>query len=107
MHEKENLLDRFKRWYRRQPEVVVFQPIKIDKTPQPVPFEVRLEHRKVKGFILRQDEDSRALSPRGSSMHVSVPSKWVELLPSELKPFLVQVQNHVGIAYLPQESLSR
>lgn len=99
-----HVLDRLKKWYRGQPEIIVYQPIKVERTPQPTPFQLILEDKRVKGFILRKDESARKLSKRGDSFEVSVPKSWVTHFKGKLKPFLIQVQNSLGICYMEAEN---
>jgi len=97
------LQKRIKAKWDKQPDIYVFQPIRIKENPKPVPFQVEIENKKLKGFILRQDEKPMTISQRGSSKGLVIPSKWVNPLNPKLKPYLIQVQNQIGIVFFPED----
>lgn len=99
----EGLWNRIKNWWNRQPEIIVYQPIQINSNPEPIPFEVNIQGQKTKGLILRIDETPRVISKRGDSFQISIRKNWVQYLPPSLPSFLIQVQDKIGIVFMPEE----
>jgi hypothetical protein len=97
-----NISKKLKELWNKQPDIIVFQPLKLNENPDPIPFEVLIQGKKTCGFILRQDEEARVLSQRGTSTGITVPSKWTGYVSQKLKPYLIQVQNKIGIVFMPE-----
>jgi hypothetical protein len=98
-----DIYERLKKAYKKSPEVIVFQPVRIRDDPEPIAFETLVQNAKLKGFILRHDEPSRVIGKRGNSFEISIPAKWVKSLNPSLKPFLIQIHKTICIAFVPEE----
>lgn len=96
-----NFLNKLRTKYndpRSNPEIVVLKPFNIEEDPAPIPFELKIQNKIIKGFILRQDERFRKLGFRGNSNSLTLPSGWQKNLGQLQKAHLVQIQNHPALA---------
>lgn len=96
-----NLFSKLKTKYndpRSNPEIVVLKPFIIQEQPEPIPFELKIQNKIIKGFILRQDDRFRKLGFRGNSNSLTLPSGWQKNLGQLQKAHLVQIQNQNDLA---------
>jgi len=104
----QTFLDKLKsKWNdpRSNPEIIVLKPFTIDEQPEPIPFELKIQNKTVKGFILRQDDRFRKLGFRGNSNSLTLPSGWQKNLGQLQKAHLVQIQNQKELAvwFFPEQ----
>lgn len=92
----------FHKLRKTQVEIHIFKPFKIPEDPAPIPFTLTIGSTTFEGWILRQDE-ARVLSKRGSSKELTVPAKWVSVLPVALKPYLIQIDEGLGLLYFSED----
>lgn len=97
-----------KKLWDEQPDIRLFYPINIDANPEPIPLEVTMQGKRYPAFLLRtphdlrKDNRLRTLSQIAHTNYASIPSEWVSPLKPPLEPFLFQIQNRIGIAFLGQ-----
>jgi len=103
-----NLFNKLKTKYndpRSNPEIVVLKPFSIEEQLEPIPFELKIQTRIIKGFILRQDDRFRKIGFRGNSNSLTLPSGWQKNLGQLQKAHLVQIQNQKELAvwFFPEQ----
>jgi len=97
-----NPLKKIKEWWNRQPDIIVYQPLKLDKNPHPIPFKATVEGKHIKGFVLRQDDELRKVCVHGRSNILSIPHEWLAFkdFPEVFnETVLIQEGNELGIYY--------
>ena len=97
------MFEKLKKAWKNQPEVTLFKPFRIAEEPQPIPFEFNMHGKTFKGFILRQDpaKEPRELNKRGNSHSITVPPSFVKHLKTRHRPYLIQIENQIGLMVLP------
>lgn len=94
---------KIKEAWRNSPEVTIFNPFRISEDPRPIPFELTMQGKTYKGFILRADpqKEPRELNKRGNSHSITVPPSFVSCLKKLHRPYLIQIQDQLGLIVLP------